>query len=131
MREKRDWGLEAGGRFFFSPRPPASNPITPQNFCPGAYDATEQNQAAIRRLAAEVELLYVVGDRYSANSHKLVEAARAACPRVRLIETPVQIELEELRSVQRVGVSAGASTPDWMIKLVVERLRELEQQARG
>ncbi len=99
--------------------------------CATICDATEQNQAAIRRLAAEVELLYVVGDRHSANSNKLVEAARATCPRVRLIETPAQIEPTELRGIRRVGVSAGASAPDWMIKLVVERLRELERQARG
>jgi 4-hydroxy-3-methylbut-2-enyl diphosphate reductase len=93
--------------------------------CATICDATEQNQAAIRRLAAEVETLYVVGDRHSANSNKLVETARAVCPRVRLIETPAQIEPEELRGAKRVGVSAGASTPDWMIKLVVERLRDL------
>ncbi len=98
--------------------------------CATICDATEQNQAAIRRLAAEVEMLYVVGDPNSANSNKLVEAARAECPRVRLIETPAQIEPEELRGAQRVGVSAGASTPDWMIKLVVERLRELDRQAQ-
>src|SRR5262245_17517492 len=52
--------------------------------CATICDATEQNQAAIRQLATEVELLYVVGDRYSANSNKLVEVARAECPRVRL-----------------------------------------------
>jgi 4-hydroxy-3-methylbut-2-enyl diphosphate reductase len=98
--------------------------------CATICDATEQNQAAIHRLAAEVEMLYVVGDRQSANSNKLVETARAVCPRVRLIETPAQIEPEELRGAQRVGVSAGASTPDWMIKLVVERLRELDRQAQ-
>lgn len=98
--------------------------------CATICDATEQNQAAVRRLAAEVELLYVVGDRHSANSNKLVEAARAECPRVRLIETPAQIEPEELRGARRVGVSAGASTPDWMIKLVVERLREIGRQAQ-
>jgi len=87
--------------------------------------ATEENQAAIRKLAAEVEVLYVIGGRHSANSNKLVETARAHCPQTRLIETAEEISRADLRGVARVGVSAGASTPDWMIRRVVERLRQL------
>lgn len=91
-------------------------------------DATEENQAAVRELAATVDLVYVIGGRHSANSNKLVEAARTECSRALLIETPDEIEAEDLRGLSRVGVSAGASTPDWMIQRVVERLREIERE---
>jgi 4-hydroxy-3-methylbut-2-enyl diphosphate reductase len=93
--------------------------------CETICDATEENQKAVRELASEVEVLYVVGGRHSANSNKLVEAARENCPRTRLIETADEINPEELREVNRVGVSAGASTPDWMIQRVIKRLREM------
>jgi 4-hydroxy-3-methylbut-2-enyl diphosphate reductase len=93
--------------------------------CETICDATEENQKAIRELSAEVEMLYVIGGRHSANSNKLVETAREKCPRATLIETAGEINVEDLRGVNRVGVSAGASTPDWMIQSVVERLREI------
>jgi (E)-4-hydroxy-3-methyl-but-2-enyl pyrophosphate reductase len=93
--------------------------------CETICDATEENQRAIRELSLEVDLLYVIGGRHSANSNKLVESARAGCPRSFLIETPDEINPEDLRGVELVGIGAGASTPDWMIQRVVERLREL------
>ncbi len=93
--------------------------------CETICDATEENQKAVRALSAEVDLLYVIGGRHSANSNKLVEAAKEKCPRSMLIETLDEINPEDLRTATRVGVSAGASTPDWMIQRVVQRLREL------
>jgi 4-hydroxy-3-methylbut-2-enyl diphosphate reductase len=93
--------------------------------CETICDATEENQRAIRSLSAEVEMLYVIGGRHSANSNKLVETAREKCQRAKLIETADEIDPEDLRGVSRVGISAGASTPDWMIQNVVERLREI------
>ncbi len=96
--------------------------------CETICDATEENQAAVRRLAAEVEFLYVIGGRHSANSNKLVEQAGLFCERARLIETAEEIRPEELRGLERVGVSAGASTPDWLIQRVVLRLREIDRE---
>ncbi|NDD63585.1 MAG: 4-hydroxy-3-methylbut-2-enyl diphosphate reductase [Acidobacteria bacterium] len=93
--------------------------------CETICDATEENQKAIRTLSAEVDMLYVIGGRHSANSNKLVESAREKCPRAVLIETQDEIRPEDLRGVSRVGVGAGASTPDWMIQQVVETLRRI------
>lgn len=93
--------------------------------CETICDATEENQKAVRSLSREVDLLLVIGGRHSANSNKLVEAAREHCPASFLIETSSEIDPASLRGVRRVGVSAGASTPDWMIQQVVERLRQL------
>lgn len=95
--------------------------------CETICDATEENQAAIRELSGEVDLLYVVGGRHSANSNKLVEAASEKCPKSFLIETAAEINPDDLSGVNRIGISAGASTPDWMIQRVIERLREIEK----
>lgn len=97
--------------------------------CETICDATEENQKAVRNLSAEVDMLYVIGGRHSANSNKLVESAREKCPRAVLIETAAEIDPADLRGVRRIGISAGASTPDWMIQQVVEELRRLEREA--
>lgn len=96
--------------------------------CETICDATEENQKAIRALSGEVDMLYVIGGRHSANSNKLVDAAREKCPRATLIETVDEIQPRDLIGAARVGVSAGASTPDWMIQRVVERLREIGRE---
>jgi (E)-4-hydroxy-3-methyl-but-2-enyl pyrophosphate reductase len=96
--------------------------------CETICDATTENQGAIRALSREVELLYVIGGRHSANSNKLVELAREHCPRAVLIETAEEINPADLHGVRKVGVSAGASTPDWLIQRVVEHLREYDQK---
>jgi 4-hydroxy-3-methylbut-2-enyl diphosphate reductase len=93
--------------------------------CETICDATAENQRAVQKLAAEVELLYVVGGRHSDNSNKLAETARECCARAFLIETEEEIRPEDLRGVTRVGVSAGASAPDWMVQRVIARLRTL------
>ncbi|MEK7834318.1 MAG: 4-hydroxy-3-methylbut-2-enyl diphosphate reductase [Acidobacteriota bacterium] len=95
--------------------------------CETICDATAENQSAIREMSGEVDLLYVIGGRHSANSNKLVEVAREKCRRSVLIETADEINPRDLLGVERIGVSAGASTPDWMIRSVVERLREIEK----
>jgi (E)-4-hydroxy-3-methyl-but-2-enyl pyrophosphate reductase len=95
--------------------------------CETICDATAENQIAVRKLAAQVELLYIVGGRHSDNSNKLFETARECCPRALLIETEEEIQLEDLHGVQRVGVSAGGSAPDWVIQRVITRLRRLDR----
>jgi (E)-4-hydroxy-3-methyl-but-2-enyl pyrophosphate reductase len=97
--------------------------------CETICDATAENQKAVRKLATEVDLLYIVGGRHSDNSNKLAETARECCARALLIETEEEICPEDLRGVTRIGVSAGASAPDWMIQRVVMRLRSLDHSS--
>ena len=99
--------------------------------CETICDATEENQRAVRELAREVDLVYVIGGRHSANSNKLVEIARGTGTKALLVETPEEIASEDLRGVSRVGLSAGASTPDWMIARVVEHLQGLAREAEN
>jgi 4-hydroxy-3-methylbut-2-enyl diphosphate reductase len=93
--------------------------------------ATRDRQDAARSLAGHVEVFYIIGGKHSSNSIKLLAVCREQCARSYLIETPEEINAEDLRGASRVGVTAGASTPDWLIKRVVARLREIgaEQEA--
>ena len=99
--------------------------------CETICDATVENQSSITELAAAVDVVFVIGGRHSANSNKLVERAMALCKRSYLIETPDEITREQINGANSVGVSAGASTPDWMIRDVVKRLRVLERSIQA
>ena len=87
--------------------------------------ATRDRQDAARALAGEVDAFYVIGGRHSSNSVKLLAVCQEQCARSFLIETPAEINPEDLVGVERVGVTAGASTPDWLIDQVVQRLNEI------
>lgn len=90
--------------------------------------ATRDRQDAARALAGEVDAFYVIGGRHSSNSVKLLAVCQEQCERSFLIETPAEIDARDLAGVKRVGVTAGASTPNWLIDQVVARLREIEAE---
>lgn len=87
--------------------------------------ATRDRQDAARALAGLVEAFYVIGGRHSSNSVKLLAVCKEQCEKSFLIETPEEISAHDLAGIQRVGVTAGASTPNWLIEKVVARLREI------
>jgi (E)-4-hydroxy-3-methyl-but-2-enyl pyrophosphate reductase len=87
--------------------------------------ATRDRQDAARALAGHVEAFYVIGGKHSSNSLKLLSVCKEQCERSFLIETPEEIDAADLRGLGRVGVTAGASTPNWLIEQVVARLREI------
>jgi (E)-4-hydroxy-3-methyl-but-2-enyl pyrophosphate reductase len=87
--------------------------------------ATRDRQDAARALAGHVDAFYVIGGKHSSNSLKLLSVCKEQCEKSFLIETTEEINAEDLRGAQRVGVTAGASTPDWLIEQVVSRLREI------
>ena len=87
--------------------------------------ATRDRQDAARALAGEVDIFYVIGGRHSSNSVKLLAVCQEQCKKSFLIETPAEINPANLKGARRVGVTAGASTPNWLIEQVVKRLREI------
>ncbi len=84
--------------------------------------ATHVRQEGIRELARSCEAIVVVGGRGSANTNRLAQIAREENRAAYLVETPEELPLEELARFKEIGVSAGASTPNWLINGVVERL---------
>ncbi|HKQ53742.1 MAG TPA: 4-hydroxy-3-methylbut-2-enyl diphosphate reductase [Pyrinomonadaceae bacterium] len=87
--------------------------------------ATRDRQDAARALAGQVDAFYVIGGRHSSNSVKLLAVCQEQCEKSFLIETADEINPTDLTGVNRVGVTAGASTPNWLIEQVVERLRAI------
>src|SRR5216684_2669876 len=80
---------------------------------------------AVRGLAGLVDVFYIIGGKHSSNSIKLLAVCKEQCEHSFLIETQDEIDPENLEGVKRVGVTAGASTPNWLIDQVVTRLREI------
>jgi len=84
--------------------------------------ATQNRQAAVKRLANDVEVLLVIGSANSSNAIRLVEVARTAGTRAYLINDVRDIRPEWLEGVRRVGVTAGASTPEVLVTETVAAL---------
>lgn len=86
-------------------------------------DATASRQAEIQQLAGEVEAVVVVGGRSSGNTQRLVEIARATGVPTYHVETETELDMEAMQQYHTVGVTAGASTPHWLISNVVSMLK--------
>jgi (E)-4-hydroxy-3-methyl-but-2-enyl pyrophosphate reductase len=87
--------------------------------------ATRDRQEAARALAGMVDVFYIIGGRHSSNSVKLLAVCKEQCEKSFLIETEQEIDPSHLIGAERVGVTAGASTPDWLIQKIVKHLEDL------
>ena len=88
---------------------------------------TKERQRAVRSLAREVEVVLAVGGQQSANTKKLVQAAEEEGARAYQVQRVEDLEAEWFRGITRVGITAGASTPDWVVDEVEARVRALEE----
>ncbi|WP_017431357.1 4-hydroxy-3-methylbut-2-enyl diphosphate reductase [Vreelandella jeotgali] len=87
--------------------------------------ATQNRQDAVRDLADESDLVLVVGSPNSSNSNRLRELSERMGTPAWLIDNAEQIDADWLAGVGKVGVTAGASAPEVLVKGVIERLQEL------
>jgi len=90
--------------------------------------ATAERQEEVVRLSREVEAVVVVGDKGSANTRRLAEVASATGKPTFLVEGAEDLDAEALSRYSVVGVTAGASTPSWVIQSVVEQLEAIGRQ---
>ncbi|MBQ6778074.1 MAG: S1 RNA-binding domain-containing protein, partial [Acidaminococcaceae bacterium] len=88
--------------------------------------ATKERQNAAAKLAAEVDAFIVVGGRNSANTRHLTELVSAICPRCYQIETAAELSPEMFQGCRKIGISAGASTPERIIKEAVKAMENME-----
>ena len=79
--------------------------------------ATDQRQAAAMELAAKVDIMLVIGGKNSANTTRLAQLCADKC-RTYHIETAAELQDEWFDKIEKIGITAGASTPDWIIKEV-------------
>ncbi|XOZ33460.1 4-hydroxy-3-methylbut-2-enyl diphosphate reductase [Halomonadaceae bacterium KBTZ08] len=90
--------------------------------------ATQNRQDAVKMLAAECDIMLVVGSPNSSNSNRLSELAERMGTPGYLIDTADQIDASWLENIEAVGVTAGASAPEVLVEAVVARLREFGGQ---
>lgn len=93
--------------------------------------ATEQRQAAAIALASDVDLMLVIGGKNSANTTRLAELCQHAGCRTYHIETAAELEKLWFIGAQSVGITAGASTPDWIIEEVRKIVEDMESLLEG
>jgi len=86
--------------------------------------ATQNRQDAVRRLAAEVDLMLIIGSVNSSNSNRLCELAQRQGTPAYLIDDAADLRREWLQGVQHIGVTAGASAPERLVRGVVAKLQE-------
>lgn len=89
--------------------------------------ATEQRQTSAWELAAQVDVMVVIGGRNSANTKRLAELCKEQGTATYHIETPEELKSQWFTGVKRAGVTAGASTPDWLIEGVLTRMSEFTE----
>lgn len=91
-------------------------------------DATYQRQTEAENLAKEVDVMIVIGGLNSSNTKKLAELCKKHCKRTYHIESKEQLPLNKLSKSDIIGITAGASTPDWIISSIID---ELQKQSKG
>ena len=86
--------------------------------------ATSQRQQEAEKLSGEADVMVVVGGRNSSNTQKLLETCRLRCKRSVLVETPEDVPQNLAKADDRVALTAGASTPQWLLEQVRARIEE-------
>ncbi len=86
-------------------------------------NATKERQTEAASIADEVEAMIVIGDKHSSNTQKLFEICKSACKDTYYIQTLDDLDMNQLKSVKTVGITAGASTPNNIIEEVQNNVR--------
>ena len=86
-------------------------------------NATKERQEEARRIAGRVDAMVVIGDKRSSNTQKLFEICKEECLNTYYIQTLGDLDMNQLRSVETVGITAGASTPNNIIEEVQNNVR--------
>jgi 4-hydroxy-3-methylbut-2-en-1-yl diphosphate reductase len=87
--------------------------------------ATQNRQDAVKEVARQADVVLVIGSDNSSNSNRLVEVSRALGTPAHLIDDESEIDPGWLEGAEAVGVTSGASAPEWLVERVVEHLRNL------
>ncbi len=90
-------------------------------------NATSEHQEEALALAKQVDMMLVIGGKNSSNTKKLAQICKTVLAKVYHIETAADLHCNIVWGVAKIGITAGASTPDWIIEEVVETMTEMEK----
>jgi len=88
-------------------------------------NATFENQEAVRKLADKADIMIIIGGKNSSNTKQLHSIAKSLCSDSYHIEGANELNSEWFKNKKYCGVSAGASTPDWIIEEILDKIKEL------
>ena len=88
--------------------------------------ATENRQREAATLASQCDAMIVVGDRNSSNTGRLAHICAEHCKKVSLVDCADELDLSAYRGMNHIGITAGASTPAWIIKEVNQTMSEIQ-----
>lgn len=88
-------------------------------------DSTEKRQAEVRAIADQADVVLVVGGKESGNTQRLASIVQAVGKSAHHIETEAELDLDTLADVNHLGITAGASTPNWIIKRVMRSVEQI------
>lgn len=88
-------------------------------------DATSNRQKSCMETAKRVQLMLVLGDKHSSNTRKLYDISKKYCDNTFFIENKNDLPLKEVEKCNRIGIAAGASTPECLIKEVITKMSEI------
>jgi len=94
-------------------------------------DSTEKRQQDVKRLAVEMDAVFIVGGRNSANTKRLATISELQGKPTFHIETADELKNIPMDRYEKIGVSAGASTPNWIIERVVDSITRRQSTGRG
>jgi 4-hydroxy-3-methylbut-2-enyl diphosphate reductase len=90
-------------------------------------DATEKRQTSALAIAGDMDVMITVGSMSSANSRRLQEVSAGLCRASYLVDSANEVSEDWFKGGERVGVTAGASTPEWLIEGVIEKLMDISR----
>ncbi|MBN1381103.1 MAG: 4-hydroxy-3-methylbut-2-enyl diphosphate reductase [Deltaproteobacteria bacterium] len=90
-------------------------------------DSTEKRQSEVKRLAGRMDAMFIVGGRNSANTKRLVTLSEEQGTPTYHIETADELNELDIKKYDKIGISAGASTPNWIIERIMDQLSSYSQ----
>lgn len=90
--------------------------------------ATSMRQKEAENIARNVDMMLVLGSSNSSNTQKLYDICKKHCSNTHYIETSGDIPPVDIKKIKKIGITAGASTPEWVIKEVIQKMEELNKQ---
>lgn len=88
-------------------------------------NATKLRQEETKQIASTVDIMIIIGGKNSSNTNKLYQVSNRYCKKCILIETKEELDLEDIKEANKIGIMAGASTPKKSIDSVVEMLQKI------
>ena len=88
-------------------------------------NATFENQDAAAELAQRADVMIIIGGKHSSNTKMLHSIAQNYCPDSYLVENEQELQADWFKNKNLCGISAGASTPDWIVQNVIDKIQEI------